>query len=92
MDASTGGRLATAAFNIVGDDGIDSQDLINIGDQENPLWAAPAGIKKVGKLQPPAIVRMGNTEMKYFNSSTTKIEMLREKSLKLGIRHWREVQ
>jgi type IV pilus assembly protein PilY1 len=92
LSAASGGRLSGAGFDITQDNVINSQDLINIGDQENPLWAAPAGIKKMGRLQAPVILRMGNTEIKYFDSSTTDIKTLREKSLKLGIRHWREVQ
>ena len=92
MDAASGGRLLSAQFDIDADAMIDSKDLINIGDESNPVWVAPTGIQKTGRLHLPAILGMGSTEMKYFSSSEGTIKRVREKPPKVGVRHWRELE
>jgi len=92
IDACTGSRLTEAQFDINEDGVIDEEDLINIGTEENPVWVPPSGIGKPGRLQPPAILRMGPTEMKYFSSSSGTIETVMEKAVRLGITYWREYQ
>jgi len=79
-----------AQFDINGDGVIDQRDLINIGTEENPQWVAPTGIQKAGRLQPPAVLRMGNEEMKYFSSSSGAIATVMEKAVRLGIVYWIE--
>jgi len=90
IDACTGSRLTKPQFDINEDGIIDEGDLINIGTEENPDLVSPTGIGKPGRLQPPAILRMDKTEMKYFSSSSGTIETVMEKTVKLGITYWRE--
>jgi type IV pilus assembly protein PilY1 len=92
IDACTGSRLKKPQFDINEDMVIDEQDLITIGtDAEgNPIMVPPSGIGKPGRLQPPAILRMGKTEMKYFSSSSGTIATVLEKAVRLGITSWRE--
>jgi type IV pilus assembly protein PilY1 len=91
MDAASGGRLLTAEFDINADAAIDTADLINIGTEASPVWVAPTGLQKTGRLHVPAILRMETTEMKYFSSSEGTIKRVREQRAKLGIRYWREL-
>ncbi|HUT72184.1 MAG TPA: PilC/PilY family type IV pilus protein [Desulfatiglandales bacterium] len=92
MDAASGGRLLRAQFDIDADNLIGSQDLINIGDETNPVLVAPTGLQKTGRLHAPAILRMGSTEMKYFSSSEGTIKTVREVPARLGVRYWRELE
>jgi len=85
IDACTGARLTEPQFDINDDGVIDEEDLINIGTEENPIIVAPSGVEQEGRLQPPAILRMGDTEMKYFSSSSGTIETVMEKAVILGI-------
>jgi type IV pilus assembly protein PilY1 len=89
MDAASGGRLLKAQFDIDADAIIDSEDLIDIGEESE---VAPTGIQKTGRLHVPAILGMGSTEMKYFSSSEGTIKRVREKPPKVGVRHWRELE
>ena len=94
MDACSGGRLKTPAFDTNDDQIIDQYDLINIGTAEDPIWVAPSGIQAEGRLQPPAILRDpgGETEKKYFSSSRGKIVTVDEKAVTLGITYWMEFE
>jgi type IV pilus assembly protein PilY1 len=92
MDAATGGRLLTPQFDINADAAIDTGDLINIGTEASPVWVAPTGLHKTGRLHVPAILRMGSTEMKYFSSSEGTIKTVRERPARLGVRYWRELE
>jgi type IV pilus assembly protein PilY1 len=92
IDACSGARLSEPQFDIDADLWIDEGDLINIGSEESPILAAPSGIEKEGRLQPPAILRMQGTEMKYFSSSSGAIATILERVVTLGITHWREEQ
>ena len=90
IDACTGSRLTEPQFDINEDGVIDEEDLINIGTEENPELVPPSGIGKPGELKPPAILRMENTEIKYFSSSSGTIETVIETTVRLGITYWRE--
>ncbi len=92
IDACTGARLTEPQFDINDDGVIDEGDLINIGTVENPIRVAPSGVQEEGRLQPPAILGMGDTEMKYFSSSSGTITTVMEKAVSLGITYWREYQ
>jgi Tfp pilus tip-associated adhesin PilY1 len=92
MNAASGGRLLTPQFDINADDAIDAADLINIGTEASPVWVAPTGLHKTGRLHVPAILRMGSTEMKYFSSSEGTIKTVRERPARLGVRYWRELE
>jgi Tfp pilus tip-associated adhesin PilY1 len=92
MDAASGGRLLRAQFDIGGAPAIDSEDLINIGTEASPVWVAPTGLQKTGRLHLPAILGMGTTEMKYFSSSEGTIKTVRERPARLGVRYWRELE
>ena len=90
IDACTGARLTEPQFDINDDGVIDDDDLINIGTEEEPIWVAPSGTEREGRLQPPAILRMDQTEMKYFSSSSGTIATVMEQVVALGITSWRE--
>ena len=92
MDAATGGRLSAAQFDINADDAIGIGDLIQIDPGSGPIWVAPTGLRKTGRLHVPAILRMGSTEMKYFSSSEGTIKTVRERPARLGVRYWRELE
>ncbi|MBW2614592.1 MAG: hypothetical protein JRD02_00235, partial [Deltaproteobacteria bacterium] len=93
MDACTGGRLTEAQFDINNDGVIDENDLINIaGEGETPIWVAPTGITYPGHLQPPAILQVGEEEMKYFSTNVGTIVTLKEKGARLGIIYWMEFE
>jgi type IV pilus assembly protein PilY1 len=91
MDACSGARLFAPQFDINEDGVINEEDRINIGTVEIPIWVSPSGVQKKGRLQPPAILRTGNTEVKYFSSSSGSIETVREQAVKLGIASWTEL-
>jgi Tfp pilus tip-associated adhesin PilY1 len=94
VDACTGGQLSTPQFDINEDGIIDENDLINIGTADDPVLVAPSGMKAAGKLQPPAILRVPDTdkERKYFSSSRGKIVTVDEKAVVLGITYWQEFE
>jgi type IV pilus assembly protein PilY1 len=92
IDACTGSRLTKPQFDINEDGVIDEGDLINLGTEENPIMVAPSGVEQEGRLQPPAILGMGDTEMKYFSSSSGTIAIVMEKAVRSGITYWREYQ
>jgi len=87
MDACTGGRLTQPQFDINGDGVIDGSDLIDV----NGVLVPPTGIQEMGRLQPPAILRLGDTETKYFSSSYGTIRTLKERAFKLGVLYWMEL-
>ncbi|NOQ95444.1 MAG: PQQ-binding-like beta-propeller repeat protein, partial [Desulfobacterales bacterium] len=93
IDACTGARLVDPQFDIDGSGTIGTGDMINIGTAEDPIWVAPSGLLKDGRLQPPAILSLGNEagdEMKYYSSSSGEIEGEIGPQVTLGIGHWRE--
>jgi len=93
IDACTGGRIVDPQFDIDNSGTIGTGDLINIGTVEDPIWVAPSGLLKDGRLQPPAILSLGNEagdEMKYYSSSSGEIEGEIGPQVTLGIGHWRE--
>ena len=92
IDACTGARLTEPQFDINDDGVIDEGDLINIGTDEEPILVAPSGTEREGRLQPPAILRMDQTEVKYFSSSSGTIATVMEQVVTLGITSWREYQ
>jgi type IV pilus assembly protein PilY1 len=93
IDACSGGRMVEAQFDIDDSGTIGTGDLINIGTVEDPIWVAPSGLLKDGRLQPPAILSLGNEagdEMKYYSSSSGEIEGEIGPQVTLGIGHWKE--
>ena len=93
MNACSGARLTTPQFDINDDGVIDSNDLINIGTEDNPIWVAPTGLQSEGRLYPPAILRIDeDKEKKYFSSSRGKIVEMMEKAAKLGMSYWIEYE
>ena len=66
--------------------------MINIGTVEDPIYVAPSGLLKDGRLQPPAILSLNNEEgeeMKYYSSSSGEIETEEGPEVTQGIGHWR---
>ena len=93
IDVCSGGRPSVPQFDIDDSGNIGSGDRINIGTAEDPVWIAPTGIMREGRLQPPAILRLRNPEdeeMKYFSSSTGNIDTEQGPAVGLGVSHWRE--
>jgi type IV pilus assembly protein PilY1 len=93
MNAGTGARLLKPQFDINEDGKIDSNDLVNIGTVDDPIYVAPTGLKSEGRLYPPAILRIDeDKEKKYFSSSRGKIVEMTEKAAKLGLSYWIEYE
>lgn len=96
MDACDGSRLDTPQFDINMDGVIDSNDLIEIDDPNNPgqkILVPPTGKGYDGLLHPPIIVTMPDraVEMKIFSSSAGTTERLFEKA-EGGFYYWREIK
>jgi Tfp pilus tip-associated adhesin PilY1 len=90
LDACSGARPSKPVFDINGDGVIDDNDVIEI----SPGVFVPAvGIQSIGRLQPPAILKMDKEkEKKYFSSSKGKIVTVTEKGVTLGITYWMEIE
>jgi type IV pilus assembly protein PilY1 len=96
QDACTGGRLTQAQFDINGDGMVDSRDMVTmtVYDAEgNPIEiaVAPTGMQYPGRLLPPAILRTGREEIKYFSTNVGNIVTMRELAPPLGIIYWMEL-
>ena len=94
INACTGERLHSAAFDINDDGVIDEDDYINIpGIGDVP----PTGLSYPGVLHPPVVLRMPPTlgvpprELKVFSTSAGNTVTLMETAEKRGIIYWREV-
>jgi type IV pilus assembly protein PilY1 len=94
MNSCSGGRLQVAQFDIDLNRYINLSDLLNIGTALTPNWVAPTAFRKVGagRLSPPAILRMGETEIKYFSTAGGSIVTLREKAVPQGMSYWMEFE
>jgi type IV pilus assembly protein PilY1 len=57
----------------------------------NPIMVVPTGMMSPGRLLPPAILKTGNEEIKYFSTNVGTIVTMREKSVSLGIIYWVDV-
>jgi type IV pilus assembly protein PilY1 len=93
IDACSGGRMVEPQFDIDNSGNIGTGDLINIGTTEDPIYVAPSGLLKDGRLQPPAILNLNNAageEIMYFSSSSGEIEGEKAPEVTQGIGHWRE--
>jgi type IV pilus assembly protein PilY1 len=93
LDACSGGRRSSAAFDINDDGIIDGNDMIEITDPSNPdgtIRVAPTGIKKPGLIYPPKIIVVEGSEIKYFSSSRRTIETVREVTETTGMYYWRQ--
>ncbi|MFA5700249.1 MAG: PilC/PilY family type IV pilus protein [Desulfuromonas sp.] len=94
LNAADGSRFDKPVFDISSDGRIDGSDYVSIDDPDNPgetINVAPSGIQRKGQLQPPAILRdKNNEEVKYSSSTSGSIEMIRERSARIGSTFWRE--
>jgi type IV pilus assembly protein PilY1 len=94
MDACTGGRRLSAAFDINDDGKIDDNDLVTIPDPDDPtgtISVPPTGVKKPGLIYPPKILIVDDTEVKYFSSSRRSIETVREVTETTGKFYWKQI-
>ena len=92
MDACSGGRLELPQFDINDDGVIDENDLITVTIDGVEVLVAPTGIEYEGRLQPPAILRQQDEEIKYFSTNVGSIVTLKEVAVSLGIIYWKEVE
>ncbi len=92
VNAETGGRILVPVFDINQSGGVDGQDVIEIDDPNGPgkIKVVPTGVQRDGRLQIPAILKLGDEEIKYMSSSSGTIEMVREKGVRLGVSTWQE--
>jgi type IV pilus assembly protein PilY1 len=91
VDAITGSRLSSPVIDINGDGVVDDDDVIWVDDGTGNLIAyVPSGVKRDGQLQKPAIIQLGDEEMKFMSSTAGSIETVREKSPRIGVSSWRE--
>jgi type IV pilus assembly protein PilY1 len=100
MDACSGGRLTSPQFDINGDGKVDSNDMVALTDASgnpltdahgNPILVVPTGMMYPGRLLPPAILKTGDEEIKYFSTNVGSIVTMRERGVPLGIIYWLEV-
>lgn len=98
LNSFTGGAEGGSLFDISGDRLIDDRDLIRVDFDGDGVSEdlAPSGIEFMGNLQMPSILQInGNPknplEKKFMSSTTGRIERLTEKSPKLGVTYWIEV-
>jgi type IV pilus assembly protein PilY1 len=100
MNACSGGRLNNPQFDINGDGKVDENDMIALTDADgniiydgdgNPIMVVPTGMMFPGRLLPPAILRTGDEEIKYFTTNVGTIVTMREKAVPMGIIYWMEV-
>jgi len=106
QDACSGGRLSKAQFDINGDGVVDSNDLLVLTDadgnpidengnllnpDDDPILVAPTGMMYPGRLLPPAILRTGNEEIKYFSTNVGNIVTMRERGVPMGVIYWMEL-
>ncbi len=93
MSACSGARLDEPFYDANNDGTIDSDDLINIGSAENPIWASPTGWYKSGMYYPPAILSLEDgTSMLYFGTSDATVDPTRAAGQPLGLTNWREIE
>ena len=93
LNAFTGGQLAGVQFDINDDGTIDENDLVEIEENGVKKKVPPAGLKLVGNLQPPAIIKLNEkTEKKYLSTSSGGIVEVIEKTAKTGIAYWMELR
>ncbi len=99
VDAADGSRMNTAVFDSNNDGYVNSADLITVKDASgnvvvdsagNALKVAVTGIQREGHLQTPAILKLGDVEIKYMSSTAGNIETVKETAAKTGISSWRE--
>ena len=102
MNAATGGRLPSPAFDIDLDAAIAAGDLIEIEvTRTNPdtgeefterIRVAPTGIHFRKMMYPPVILQMPDqkTEMKYFSTASGNITMVQEVAEQRGMFYWRQ--
>jgi type IV pilus assembly protein PilY1 len=100
LNACSGSRLVYAQFDINGDGLVDDNDLVPLTDANgnpildidgNPILVAPSGMMYPGRLLPPAVLRTGDEEIKYFSTNVGNIVTMRENTVRLGIIYWQEI-
>ena len=100
IDKCTGGRLATAQFDINNDGVVDENDLLQIANpnwgqpgEDQWLYIPPTGIEFDTMMFPPTFLRMPDDklETKYFSTSLGTIVTLREKGEQRGMYYWRQI-
>lgn len=93
LDAVTGGRLDEPVFDINDDGVIDNNDVVTVTIDGEEVQLPPSGLKGLGRLYSPAILRIDEKkEKKYFSSSRGKIVEMTEKAAKLGLTYWIEYE
>ncbi|MFC1882963.1 hypothetical protein ACFL2S_15940, partial [Thermodesulfobacteriota bacterium] len=94
LNSFTGGTSGGAVFDINNDGKIDGGDLVTTrtdGDG-NEIQEFPDGLQLAGNVQPPAILILNDKiEVKYLSSSTGAVHMVREKTVRLGVTYWKEL-
>ena len=93
LDPNSGGRLTSPTFDLNSDQKVGPGDYVRIGTKPDGTdnWVAPSGMKRPGRMQPPAILKIdNNTEAKYFSSSNASIQMIKEKPEKRGMYFWKQ--
>jgi type IV pilus assembly protein PilY1 len=96
LDAGSGGALGKVQFDINGDGKMTRyKDALNPGDSVLYLGQpfVPVGLEFDGNLQPPGILRLNNAiEIMYLSSSTGNVATVRNRSARLGITSWLELE
>jgi len=95
VDAADGSRMATSVFDTNGDGVVNSADLITVTAKDESgnninIKVAVTGIQREGQLQTPAILKLGNEEIKYMSSTSGGVETAVEAAAKTGVTSWRQ--
>lgn len=96
VNAEDGGRTTEPVFDINHDGVVNSLDQVTVTVTDpttgttTTVTVPPSGIQRAGHLQTPAILKIGNEEIKYMSSTAGTVETVRETSPRIGVSSWRE--
>lgn len=96
LNVISGGRLTRPAFDVNLDGVVNNLDMVQITVtdpdtmESTTINVVPTGIQRAGHMQPPAILRIGDEEIKYMSSTAGIIETVRERAPRMGVTTWKE--
>ena len=95
LNAFSGGGLPASTFDVNEDGVINAADtvLTEYDTDSDPVRIPPAGINMPGNLQPPISLRLNHlVEMRYLNSTTGVVHLIKTPAVKQGVIYWKELE